>query len=130
VEMEQNQPIIAVVDDDPRVRESVEALLSSAGMRAKTFSTAEEFLKTDQMRVACCLITDVRMPGIDGWELQRIVMAEFPNLPIIFITAHQDEVARARAAELGAFAILYKPFDGEELLEIVTAALTESETRI
>jgi DNA-binding response OmpR family regulator len=62
------------------------------------------------------------MPGIDGWELQRLAVTQLPSLPIIFITAHHDDVSRQRAIDLGAFAILYKPFDGEEFLETVGAA--------
>jgi FixJ family two-component response regulator len=69
------------------------------------------------------LITDVRMPVIDGWELQRRTAATYPLLPLIFVTAHQDEEAFRRALSRGAFAFLYKPFDGEELLRTVEAAL-------
>jgi FixJ family two-component response regulator len=84
------------------------------------------------LNLSCCLITDVRMPGMDGWELQRLAIQKLPKLPIVFITAHQDDEARKRAMDLGAVALLYKPFDGEELLEIVEAAIKKyclSETR-
>lgn len=121
-----NQPkpcVVAVVDDDPRVRESVNDLLASAGFDARLFGSAEEFIQTRDLELSCCLITDVRMPGMDGWELQRIAVQKLPKLPIVFITAHQDDEARKRAIELGAFALLYKPFDGEELLEVVDSAI-------
>ncbi len=121
---ESKQCIVTVVDDNPRIQESIKDLLASAGFDARTFSSAEEILKTNELELACCMITDVRMPGIDGWELQRIAIRRAPNLPIIFITAHQDDVARQRAEGFGAFAILYKPFDGEELLEAVSAAIS------
>ncbi len=115
--------VVAVVDDDARVRESVNDLLASAGFDPKVFSSAEEFMSTSNLELSCCLITDVRMPGMDGWELQRIAMQKLPKLPVVFITAHQDDEARKRAMELGAVALLYKPFDGEELLEIVGTAI-------
>jgi FixJ family two-component response regulator len=115
--------VVAVVDDDPRVRESVNDLLASAGFDPRLFSSAEDFMCTSDLELSCCLITDVRMPGIDGWELQRLAVQKLPKLPIVFITAHQDDEARKRAIELGAFAVLYKPFDGEELLEVVDAAI-------
>jgi FixJ family two-component response regulator len=127
VVIETKQYIVAVVDDDPRIRESLKDLLASAGFVARLFRSAEEILKADDLGVSCCLITDVRMPGIDGWELQRAAYATFPDLPIIFITAHQDDVPRQRALELGAFALLYKPFDGEELLDAVNAAIQRVE---
>jgi FixJ family two-component response regulator len=121
-----NQPkscVVAVVDDDPRVRESVYDLLASAGFEPRLFISAEDFMSTSDLELSCCLITDVRMPGMDGWELQRLAVQKLPKLPIVFITAHQDDEARKRAMELGAFALLYKPFDGEELLEAVGAAI-------
>jgi FixJ family two-component response regulator len=115
--------VVAVVDDDARVRESVNDLLASAGFDPRIFISAEEFMSTNVLELSCCLITDVRMPGLDGWELQRLAGQKFPKLPVVFITAHQDDEARKRAMELGAVALLYKPFDGEELLEIVDAAI-------
>jgi FixJ family two-component response regulator len=115
--------VVAVVDDDARIRESVSDLLASAGFETKLFSSAEEFMNTSGLDVSCCLITDVRMPGMDGWELQSLACEKVPRLPVVFITAHKDDEARRRAMELGAVALLYKPFDGEELLEIVDAAV-------
>ncbi len=120
--------IVAVVDDDPRIRESVADLLASAGIDARLFSSAEDLLKADELTLSCCLITDVRMPGIDGWELQKIARKQAPALPIIFITAHQDTLAHSRARDLGAFAILYKPFDAEELLALVESAIQGTHT--
>jgi len=118
--------VVAVVDDDPRVRESIKDLLASAGFHATPFGSAEEVLEAGALGASCCLITDVRMVGIDGWQLQRIAITNFPNLPIIFITAHQDDLSRQRALNLGAFALIYKPFDGEELLDTVAAAMEQS----
>src|SRR5437016_1134721 len=108
--------IVVGVDDDFRVRESIESLVESAGYSALVFSAAEAFLQSGALAGTSCLVTDVRMPGMDGIELQRRVRLERPELPVIFISAHQDEEARRRALDGGAVAFLYKPFDGAELL--------------
>jgi FixJ family two-component response regulator len=115
--------IVAVVDDDPRVRESLDHLFDSAGMEHRSFASAEEVLRSGGLEEISCLITDVRMPGIDGCELQRRLSASLPKLPVIFVTAHHDDAVRRDVLSRGAFAFLYKPFDGEELLDMVHAAL-------
>ena len=81
------KPVVAVVDDDPRVRESLESLIESAGLTAQVFALGEEFLQRGHLAETDCLITDVRMPGMDGLALQRRVRLARPELPIIFITA-------------------------------------------
>lgn len=111
-----------VVDDDPRVRQSLESLLISAGFDVRLFGSGADVLQSGALDTAGCLITDIRMPGIDGWELQCRTRSAHPFLPLIFVTAHQDEDAFRRALAGGAFAFLYKPFDGEELLRTVEAA--------
>jgi FixJ family two-component response regulator len=118
--------IVVGVDDDFRVRESIESLVESAGFAPLVFSSAEEFLQSGKLAEATCLITDVRMPGMDGIELQRRVRLERPELPIIFITAHYDEEMRRRALSGGAVEFLYKPFDGEDLLRAIDRALKRS----
>lgn len=118
--------IVVGVDDDFRVRESIESLVESAGFATMVFSSAEEFLQSGKPAEATCLITDVRMPGMDGIELQRRVRLERPELPIIFITAHYDDEIRRRALGGGAIAFLYKPFDGEDLLRAIDRALDRS----
>jgi FixJ family two-component response regulator len=118
--------LVLVVDDDSRVRESLRDLLGSAGLDALCFSSAEALLHSGALARSGCLITDVRMPGIDGWELQNFVAAVHPHVFIIFISAFQNQQASERALVLGAFAFLYKPFDGEELLRTVESALSHS----
>jgi FixJ family two-component response regulator len=113
---------VVVVDDDPRVRQSLESLLSSAKIDVCTFSSAVEVLASGTLEGAACLITDIRMPVIDGWELQRRTTVAHPHLRLIFVTAHQDQGSLQRAITCGAFAFFYKPFDGEELLRTVEAA--------
>ena len=120
--------IVAGVDDDFRVRESIESLVESAGYGSLGFASAEEFLRSGTLEatICFCLITDVRMPGMGGIELQRHVRLGRPELPVIFISAHQDEEARQRALDGGAIAFLYKPFDAAELLEAIQTALNRS----
>ena len=83
-------PIVAAVDDDFRIRESIASLLESAGYAPVVFSSAEEFLGSGTLSAATCVITDVRMPGMDGIELQRRIRLERPTLPVILISAHYN----------------------------------------
>jgi FixJ family two-component response regulator len=114
--------VVVGVDDDFRVRESIESLVESAGYAPRVFASAEDFLQSGTLAGATCLIADVRMPGMDGIELQRRVRLERPELPVIFITAHYDEETRNRALNQGAVGFLCKPFDGVDLLEAIQAA--------
>jgi FixJ family two-component response regulator len=116
--------IVAAVDDDYRVRESIESLVASAGHTPLVFASAEEFLQSGAPSSAVCLITDVRMPGIDGLELQRRVRLQYPGLPVILITAHYDNEIRQRALKQGAAGFLYKPFDAADLLGAIELALS------
>jgi FixJ family two-component response regulator len=120
-----NLPVISVVDDDESVRQSLGGLMRSVGFRVKVFSSAEEFLNSGNPRDTGCLILDVRMPGMDGFELQRRLEANQYEIPVIFITAHGDEEMRRRALLAGAVDYLLKPFTEEALLNAVQAALTK-----
>ena len=117
---------IVVVDDDRRVRESIESVVESAGHAPLTFVSAEEFLGSNELDRASCVITDVRMSGMHGIELQRRIRARHPLLPVIFITAHDDEGIRRQAFEGGATDFMYKPFDGADLLGAISRALYEA----
>jgi FixJ family two-component response regulator len=119
-------PLIAIVDDDEALRNSLDNLLRSAGFRAHGFASAEAFLRSDQAHETACLIVDVRMPGMNGLELQRQMVAANWPIPIIFITAHADDEARARALEAGAVAFLYKPCREDDLLHAIDVALKHS----
>jgi FixJ family two-component response regulator len=117
-------PLISVVDDDDSVRESLAGLIRSVGLAVKVFSSAEEFLGSDHLPETDCLILDVRMPGMDGLELQRRLHASHPQLPVVFITAHGSEGdIRARALDAGAVDYLLKPLSEEEVLHAVHTAL-------
>jgi FixJ family two-component response regulator len=117
-------PSICVVDDDESVRESVEGLLRSIGMAVETFDSAEAFLASGAELRACCLILDISMPNMSGTELQQVLADRGSRLPIVFITARADRGVIARLLERGALACLFKPFDEQDLLSLVTAAST------
>jgi FixJ family two-component response regulator len=119
-------PVIAIVDDDSALRNSLDDLIQSIGFRTLGFPSAEVFLSSNQARDAACLILDVRMPGMSGLDLQQQIVAAKWQIPIIFVTSHADDVARARALDAGAVAFLYKPFREEELLNAMDAALKKS----
>lgn len=119
-------PIVAAVDDDFRIRESMASLLESAGYALLTFSSAEEFLGSGTLAAAICVITDVRMPGMDGIELQRRIRIERPRLPVILISGHYDPEIRQIAIDEGAIEFLYKPFDATCLLKAVQLAVTKA----
>jgi len=121
-----HEPLIAIVDDDESFRESVQALLQSAGRRAVTFPSAEQFLASGAAATADCLILDLRMPGIDGFELHRRMRAAGSRIPIIVITAYSDDVSRARALAAGAAAFLPKPFQPDLFLQAIDAAMHKS----
>jgi FixJ family two-component response regulator len=116
-------PIIAVVDDDEAIREAIDSLIRSAGFRAELFASGEDFLQAKHRLHAACLIADVRMPRVSGLELQRQLAATDCRIPLVFITAHDDEDARAQALRAGAVDFLYKPFSDEVILSAVQVAL-------
>ena len=115
--------LIAIVDDDEAMQDSLHDLMESAGLAARCFGSAEEFLKSDLHGKAACLIVDIRMPKMSGLELQARLKQEECNIPIIFITAHGDARMRIRAMREGAVEFLAKPFDHHLLLKRVRAAL-------
>jgi len=116
-------PLISVVDDDESMRDSLRSLLRSVGLDVRAFASAEEFLSSDHLRHTDCLVVDVRMPGMDGLQLQQQLLATGFEIPVIFITAHGDEPLRARALRAGAVAYLPKPFDEDALMHAIRAAL-------
>jgi FixJ family two-component response regulator len=115
--------LVAVVDDDESVRESLPALLRVFGFAAHAFSFAEEFLASDRLGETRCLILDIAMPGMTGLDLQRQLRIHGHTIPIIFITAQRDEAVRARAFEQGAAGFLLKPFSDTALLAALNTAL-------
>jgi FixJ family two-component response regulator len=120
---EHNSKLIAIVDDDPSVQNALQDLIESEGLSARCFGSAEQFLKSTEKHLTACVITDIRMPGLSGFELQAKLKADRCRIPIIFITAHGDAKMRIQAMREGAVEFLTKPFDNSVLLETVQAAL-------
>jgi FixJ family two-component response regulator len=120
---DQTSKLIAIIDDDEAIQDSLRDLLEAAGLAARSFGSAEEFLKSDLHCTAACLIVDIRMPKMSGLELQAKLKEEECNLPIIFITAHGDARMRIQAMRRGAVEFLAKPFDHQLLLKRVRSAL-------
>ena len=118
---ENSSQLVAIVDDDRSVQIALKDLMESAGLSAQCFSSAEEFIESNPQDQAACLVSDIRMPGMSGLELQAKLKAEGSRIPMIFITAHSD--AKMQAMKAGAIEFLSKPFDDEVLLEKVRAAL-------
>lgn len=115
--------MVAVVEDNESSRLALRRLLKSAGLPVQLFASAEEFLASGLQHETGCLITDIRMPGMSGLDIQERLNADHCLIPTIFITAHGDEQMRLRAMRGGAVKFLAKPFDGSVLLEGVRAAL-------
>jgi FixJ family two-component response regulator len=115
--------LVCVVDDDDSVRESLPDLLGEFGLAAQAFASAEEFLASDYVDEARCLILDVAMPGMSGPGLQQELARRRQAIPIIFITAHRDRGVREQLMEKGATECLFKPFSDTALLEALETAL-------
>lgn len=114
---------ISVIDDDESVIRALKDLLESAGFRVETFRSAQDFLESGRSERHNVLILDVRMPELSGIELQKQLAASGSKLPIIFITAHEDALAKKTALEAGAVAFLQKPFDDQSLFDAIDIAL-------
>jgi len=117
--VDKEQPIVSIVDDDPSIRKSLDRLLTVSGYRVKTFSSSHEFLQAEGLHSPGCLILDVRLPGLDGLELQKVLSEQGSALPIIFITGHGDIPMSVRAMKAGAIDFLSKPFSEESLLRAI-----------
>ena len=115
--------LVAIVDDDESVRGALQGLMKAVGLPAKAFASAEEFLDSGEQVQTACLITDIRMPGMSGLDLQTKLNTENCRIPTIFITAHGDAKMRMQALRSGAVEFLAKPFNDDVLLESVRAAL-------
>jgi FixJ family two-component response regulator len=123
MQSDQTSKLIAIIDDDEAMQDSVRDLLEAAGFAARCFGSADDFLKSDLHGNAACLIVDIRMPKMSGLELQARLKEEERDVPIIFITAHGDARMRIQAMRSGAVEFLTKPFDHHVLLKRVRAAL-------
>ena len=119
---DQHQAIV-VVEDDAGMRKAIERLLRAAGFHVVLFPSAEALLETDAANSAGCLVLDIQLPGLSGFELRRRLLASGHNAPVIFITAHDEASARDEAQRLDCIAYFRKPFEGSALLEAIRRAL-------
>jgi FixJ family two-component response regulator len=115
--------LVSIVDDDHSVRQAIESLIRSVGLRAETYGSTEEFVDCGHLTDVACLILDVRLPGKSGLELQRELNRGTYKIPIVFVSAQSDDEMRRQALSQGAVEFLYKPFSEESLLDAVDAAL-------
>jgi len=118
--------VVSIVDDDVSVRRSTRRLLRSSGFRAEAFASAEEFLNSKSAAETACLILDLRMPGINGLELQRRLTQNGNPVPVIFLSAHASEEDERSALRAGAVQFLRKPISKEALLSAIRDALKRS----
>jgi FixJ family two-component response regulator len=118
--------VISVVDDDASVRAATNNLLSSHGYLVRTFESAVDFLQSTHLDDSSCVVADVQMPAMSGFELLTHMRMQGHGTPVIFITAFPDESVRARALEAGAVCLLAKPFAGSVLIDCIKTALTQN----
>jgi FixJ family two-component response regulator len=121
--VKQADSVVFVIDDDSSVREAIQNLIRSVGLRAEQFGTAQDFLRGEIPDIAGCLVLDVRLPGLSGLDLQRELASRKVTLPIIFITGHGDIPMSVRAMKAGAVEFLTKPFRDQDLLDAIQQAL-------
>lgn len=118
-----DSPLVAIVDDDELFRRSIERLVRSAGFTVTAFASAEEFLDSADLDRAACAILDMRLPGMNGLDLQQRLSRRPAPMPIVFVTAHEEAIMRATALRNGAIAFLKKPFDNSTLLDALSRSI-------
>lgn len=126
---EQGDPIVYVVDDDKSVRDSVEDLLASVGLRSMLFASTQEFARSARPDAPACVVLDIRMPGLSGLDFQEEMAKLDIPLPVVFITAHGDIPMSVRAMKAGAVEFLTKPFREQDLLDAIQQGLTRDRAR-
>jgi FixJ family two-component response regulator len=122
--MNSDSPLVMVVDDDHRVREALSSLISAAGLQVAVFGSAAEFLEFERPEVPGCVVLDLQLPGASGLELQQQLLAK-DTPPIVFISGHGDIPSSVRAIKAGAIEFLQKPFDDQDLLRAIHAAIDQ-----
>jgi FixJ family two-component response regulator len=129
-EMMADGVLIMIVEDDESMRKAIKRLIKSVGLSVEDFASAEDFLGSDRSPDAACLILDVRLPGMNGLELQRQLVTSNRRIPIIFISAHSDQPARAQALAAGAVGLLQKPFSEKDLFMAINSALVDQRVSV
>jgi FixJ family two-component response regulator len=125
--VKEHRPIVFVIDDDKLIRDGLQSLIKSVGLRAETFASAKDFLEAERPDVPACLVLDVRMPGLSGLDLQEKMNEANIQIPIVFITGHGDIPMSVRAMKGGAQEFLTKPVRGQDLLDAVQKALASED---
>src|SRR5215216_7801282 len=123
------ESLVFVIDDDAAVRESLKSLLRSVGLEVEVFGSAAEFLATKLPNVPCCLVLDIRLPGVSGLDFQGELGKSNIHVPIIFITGHGDIPMTVKAMKAGAVEFLPKPFRDQDMLDAVAIAIERDRTR-
>ena len=118
-----DSPLVAIVDDDELFRRSIERLVRSAGFSVETFGSAEDFLEHADLDRTACAILDMKLPGMNGFDLQRRLITRPRPMPIVFVSAHEEAVMQANALRAGAIAFLKKPFDNSTLLDALNRSI-------
>jgi FixJ family two-component response regulator len=126
--MKQN-PVVFVIDDDRMIRDGLQGLIRSVGLRVETFASAQDFLAVKRPDVPACLVLDVRMPGVSGLDLQLKLSDAGIHIPVIFITGHGDIPMSVRAMNEGAYEFLTKPVRGQDLLDAIQKAIASDRER-
>src|SRR5262249_28703343 len=117
------RPLVAIVDDDELFRRSLERLVRSAGFRVATFGSAEDFLERGDLDATACAVVDMKLPGMNGLDLQRQLITRPAPIPIVFVSAHDEAMMQANALRAGAVAFLRKPFDNSTLLDALNRSI-------
>jgi len=124
------EPVVYVIDDDPGIRQALGRLFRSVGLRVELFTSANELLQRDLPAVPSCLVLDIRLPGLSGFDLHAELTKANIQIPIIFVTGHGDIPMSVRAMKAGAIDFLTKPFRDQDMLDAVTAAIARDRARL
>ena len=128
--MSEAQALVVVIDDDPDIRNALQGLLETVDLQAALFATASEFLASKRPQGPCCIVVDVRLPGLSGLDFQQQLARENIPIPVIFITGHGDIPMSVRAMKAGAVEFLTKPLRDQDLLDAIQAALRHDRARL
>ena len=128
--MSEDQPVVVIIDDDPDIRDALQGLLETVDLPTALFATAPEYLAGKRPQGPCCIVADVRLPGLSGLDFQQELARENITIPVIFITGHGDIPMSVRAMKAGAVEFLTKPLHDQELLDAIQAALRRDRARV
>jgi FixJ family two-component response regulator len=124
------QPVVVIIDDDPDIRNALQGLLETVDLQAALFATASEFLASKRPQAPCCIVVDVRLPGLSGLDFQQELARQNIPIPVIFITGHGDIPMSVRAMKAGAVEFLTKPLRDQDLLDAIQAGLRRDRARL